>query len=76
MLHGTHPVTDELFHKAMACGVVKINLNRNVRDEYTAFVGENWSKNELTKLKEKAVEVYAKSIERAMDMLRSSEKAL
>lgn len=59
----------------MACGVVKINLNRNVRDDYTAFVGENWSKTELTQLKEKAVTVYAASIERAMDMLRSSGKA-
>jgi fructose-bisphosphate aldolase class II len=75
VLHGTHPVSDELFHKAMACGVVKINLNRNVRDDYTAFVEENWSRNELTQLKEKAVEVYAKSIGRAMDMLRSSGKA-
>jgi fructose-bisphosphate aldolase class II len=76
VLHGTHPVTDELFHETMARGVVKINLNRNVRDEYTAFVGESWSKHELTQLKEKAVEVYAKSIERAMDMLRSSGKAV
>ncbi|KAF2629845.1 fructose-bisphosphate aldolase [Macroventuria anomochaeta] len=75
VLHGTHPVADELFHEAMARGIVKINLNRNVRDEYTAFVGENWSKDELTQLKEKAVKVYAKSIERAMDMLRSSGKA-
>lgn len=76
VLHGTHPVSDELFHKAVECGVVKVNLNRNVRDDYTVFVNLNWSKNELTKLKEKAVEVYTTSIERAMDMLGSSGKSV
>ena len=59
----------------MGRGVAKINLNRNVRDDYTAFVGQEYSWNELTVLKEKAVEVYATSIARAMDMLRSSGKA-
>ena len=75
VLHGTHPVSDELFHKAMDRGVAKINLNRNVRDDYTAFMGQEYSRHELTTLKEKAVQVYATSIARAMDMLGSSGKA-
>lgn len=75
MLHGTHPASDELVLKAIECGMTKINVNRAVRDEYTAFVAENSGKLELTVLKERAVDVYTKSVERMMDLLKSSGKA-
>ncbi|OGM47406.1 fructose-bisphosphate aldolase [Aspergillus bombycis] len=75
VLHGTHPVTDELFLKAIDCGVSKINVNRTVRDDYTKFVAENAGKLELTVLKVQAVDVYAKSVQRVMDLFRSSGKA-
>jgi fructose-bisphosphate aldolase, class II len=76
VLHGTHGVSNELFHAARKQGMVKINLNRTVRDEYTNFVTENAGKLELTILKTKAVEVYAKSISRAMnEILESAGKA-
>ncbi|EYE93887.1 class II fructose-bisphosphate aldolase [Aspergillus ruber CBS 135680] len=71
VLHGTHPVSDELFQKAIECGVRKINLNRTVRDDYTKFVAENAGSLELTTLKMQGVEIYAKSIERMMDILGS-----
>lgn len=74
-LHGTHPVSDELFRKAIDCGMRKVNLNRNVRDGYTAFVAEQAGKLELTVLKMQALDVYAKGIERMMDVLGSSGKA-
>lgn len=74
-LHGTHPVSDELFHKAIRCGMRKVNLNRNVRDGYTRFVADNAGRLELTKLKEQAVEVYKRDVGRAMKMLGSSGKA-
>jgi len=74
-LHGTHPVSDELFLKSVECGIRKINMNRTVRDEYTRFVAENAGKLELTSLKVQGVEVYTKSIERMMDVLKSSGKA-
>jgi fructose-bisphosphate aldolase class II len=74
-LHGTHPVSDELFLKSMKCGIRKINLNRSVRDEYTDFVAENAGKLELTELKMRSVEIYTKSIMRMMDVLGSSGKA-
>lgn len=74
-LHGTHPVSDELFQKAIRYGMAKVNLNRNVRDGYTKFVAENAGRLELTILKQQGVEVYRKDIGRAMDMLRSSGKA-
>lgn len=74
-LHGTHPVSDELFLKAVACGVRKINLNRTVRDEYTKFVAENAGTLELTVLKTKGVEIYTKSVARMMGVLGSAGKA-
>lgn len=74
-LHGTHPVIDELFQKAIACRMRKVNLNRNVRDEYTKFVAEEAGRLELTVLKERAVELYARDIGRAMEMLGSKGRA-
>lgn len=75
VLHGTHPVSDELFLRSIKHGVRKINLNRTVRDKYTRFVTENSGKLELTNLKMASVEIYTKSIERMMDVLKSSGKA-
>ena len=76
VLHGTYQVSDELFHKARQHGVIKVNLNRTVRDPYTRFVAENAGKLELTTLKMRAVEVYAQSIARVMrDVLDSAGKA-
>ncbi|KAE8422343.1 ketose-bisphosphate aldolase [Aspergillus pseudocaelatus] len=75
VLHGTHPVEDDLFLKAIDCGVSKINVNRTVRDDYTKFVAENAGKLELTVLKVQAVDVYSKSVQRVMDLFRCSGKA-
>ncbi|KAF7591480.1 hypothetical protein BBP40_001526 [Aspergillus hancockii] len=58
--------------KSIACGVRKINLNRRVRDDYTRLVAQNAGSLELTFLKVQAVDIYAKSIERMMDVLGSS----
>lgn len=75
VLHGTHPVSDELFLKAMERGVRKINLNRTVRDEYSKFVAQKAGTLELTNLKKQGVEIYTKSIERMMDLIGSSGRA-
>ncbi|KAI0151883.1 aldolase [Hypoxylon sp. NC0597] len=76
VLHGTHGVSDELFRKARKYGILKINLNRTVRDEYTDFVAKNAGKLELTTLKMQGVDIYAKSIERVMrHVLGSAGKA-
>lgn len=56
--------------------MVKINLNKTVRDEYTSFMAENAGKLELTVLKVRAVEIYAESISRAMkEILDSAGRA-
>ncbi|GLA87641.1 hypothetical protein AtubIFM56815_002067 [Aspergillus tubingensis] len=75
VLHGTHPVSDELFLKAIECGMSKVNVNRTVRDNYTAFVAEHAGKLELTVLKARAVEIYAESVERVMKLFGSAGKA-
>ncbi|PYH32295.1 class II fructose-bisphosphate aldolase [Aspergillus neoniger CBS 115656] len=75
VLHGTHPVSDELFLRAIECGMSKVNVNRTVRDNYTAFVAENAGKLELTVLKVRAVEIYAESVERVMKLFGSAGKA-
>ncbi|KAH7034762.1 ketose-bisphosphate aldolase [Microdochium trichocladiopsis] len=75
VLHGTTAVSDVLFRETIKRGVHKINLNRTVRDDYSRFVAANAGKLELTALKEQAVEVHAKSIERLMDVLGSSGRA-
>ncbi|KAH9985275.1 fructose-bisphosphate aldolase [Xylariaceae sp. FL0662B] len=73
VLHGTSGVTHQLFKAARNAGIVKINLNRTVRDDYTRYVAENAGKLELTTLKMKATEVYMQSIQRAMkDILDSA----
>ncbi|KAF7547239.1 hypothetical protein G7Z17_g7874 [Cylindrodendrum hubeiense] len=72
VLHGTHGISDELFRKIRRYGMVKVNLNRTVRDDYTRFVAENAGKLELTVLKMEGVKIYRASIERVMrDVLES-----
>ncbi|CAG8930616.1 unnamed protein product [Penicillium salamii] len=75
VIHGTHPVPDWLFRKAIDAGARKININRNARDEYTKFVAENAGRLELTALKEQSVAIYQKSVEELMDVLGSAGKA-
>ncbi|KAL3431581.1 ketose-bisphosphate aldolase [Aspergillus tetrazonus] len=72
VLHGTHPVPDDLFRKTIACGVRKINLNRTVRDEYTRFIADKAATLELTVLQEEGVKVYTRSIERMMEVMGSA----
>lgn len=76
VLHGTHGVSDELFRTAITHGMVKINMNRTVRDEYTEFIAKSAGTLELTELKTKGVEVYSRSIERVIiKVLGSAGKA-
>jgi fructose-bisphosphate aldolase class II len=72
VLHGTHPVSDELFLKTIVRGVRKVNLNRTVRDDYTKFVAVKAGTLELTVLQEQGVEIYTNSVERMMRVLGSA----
>lgn len=76
MLHGTHPLSDDMVRAGMQRGMRKINQNRNVRNGYHQYIEQNCSKVELTTLQTEAVEVYSKDIERLMvEVLGSAGKA-
>lgn len=76
VLHGTHPLSDEMVKVGMAKGMVKINQNRTIRDKYHKFMAENGSKTELTTLQAQAVEEYSKGVERFMiEVFQSAGKA-
>ncbi|CAI0653064.1 unnamed protein product, partial [Colletotrichum noveboracense] len=76
VLHGTHPLSDEMVKVGMAKGMVKVNQNRNVRNGYHKYLEENCSKVELTTLQAQGVEEYSKGVERLMvEVLGSSGRA-
>lgn len=61
---------------AMKHGMVKINQNRSVRNEYHQYLAANSSLTELTRLQEEGVEHYSRGIERFMvDVFGSAGKA-
>ncbi|CAH0046594.1 unnamed protein product [Clonostachys solani] len=76
VLHGTHPLSDEMVRVGMARGMVKVNQNRNVRNGYHEYIAENCTKVELTTLQVEAVEAYSKGVERLMvEVFSSAGKA-
>lgn len=76
VLHGTHPLSDDMVRVGMARGMVKVNQNRSVRNEYHQFLAGNASSTELTSLQSRGVEEYSKGIERVMvEVFRSNGKA-
>ncbi|RMJ09733.1 hypothetical protein BHE90_009062 [Fusarium euwallaceae] len=75
VLHGTHPLSDDMLRKGMELGMVKVNQNRNVRDGYHKYIRENCDKAELTALQVQGVEEYSRGVERLMEVLGSAGKA-
>ncbi|KAL2670436.1 hypothetical protein Neosp_014224 [[Neocosmospora] mangrovei] len=75
VLHGTHPLSDDMLRKGMELGMVKVNQNRNVRDGYHKYIRENCDKVELTALQVQGVEEYSRGVERLMEVLGSAGKA-
>jgi len=76
VLHGTHPLSDDMVRISMGKGMRKINQNRNVRNRYMKYLGENSGKEELTVLQTRGVEIYSEEIERVMvEVFDSAGKA-
>ncbi|KAH7372087.1 fructose-bisphosphate aldolase [Cadophora sp. MPI-SDFR-AT-0126] len=76
VLHGTHPLSDNMVRASMARGMAKINQNRTVREEYMKHIAENSGKLELTALQSQGVELYSKGVERMMvEVFNSAGKA-
>lgn len=77
VLHGTHPLSDQMNRVGMNHGMAKINQNRTIREHYHNFMNDNGSRTDLTKLQEQAVEEYAKGVERYMvEVFGSAGKAI
>lgn len=76
VLHGTHPLSDDLVRVAMRLGMVKINQNRSVRNKYHEYLANFGGKGDLIALQENAVEAYSQDIERVMtEVFMSAGKA-
>lgn len=71
-----HPLSDNMNRVAMKHGMVKINQNRSIRNEYHRYLAANSSLTELTRMQEEAVEQYSRGIERFMvEVFGSAGKA-
>ncbi|KPI35374.1 putative fructose-bisphosphate aldolase [Cyphellophora attinorum] len=76
VLHGTHPLSDDMVRMAMANGMVKINENRTIRYGYHEFIEAECKSTDLIRVQEGAVEAYCKGVQRFMvDVFGSAGKA-
>lgn len=71
-----HPLSDDMNRVAMKHGMVKINQNTSIRNEYHRYLAANGSLTELTRIQEEGVEHYSRDIERFMiEVFGSAGKA-
>ncbi|KAJ3523094.1 hypothetical protein NM208_g12582 [Fusarium decemcellulare] len=75
VLHGVNNFPADLFHKLIAVGITKINVNRDILSPYYKHLGERCNKVPFTQLLEECVEVVANSMAYHMDIVLSSGKA-
>lgn len=77
VLHGAHEdhFGEEMFHKLIASGVAKFNINGAMNNEYTKIQAEMAGKVPLTTVIEKGTEAMQKVVEQHMDWMKSSGKA-
>ena len=72
VLHGTHPLSDDLLRSSMTHGIVKVNQNRNIRLGYHEYIEKNCGNVELTELQMQGVEEYAIGVERMFEVFGSA----
>jgi fructose-bisphosphate aldolase class II len=74
VLHGADPFDEAIFHKCMAGGVTKININKGMNNHY-ADVQEQMRGKPLTSVIEAGTLAMQKAIENYMHILGSAGKA-
>ena len=74
VLHGADPFTKEIFHKCMAGGVTKININKGMNNHY-ARVQEEMAGKPLTSVIEAGTKAMEDAIVDYMHQLGSAGKA-
>lgn len=75
VIHGVNHFSTDLYHKLIAAGITKINVNRDILSPYYKHLGERCNKIPFTQLMEECVEVVAESMAHHMDIVLSSGKA-
>jgi len=74
VLHGADPFTEDIFHKCMAAGVTKININKGMNKHY-ARVQKEMEGKPLTSVIEAGTKAMQDAIEEYMRQLGSAGKA-
>lgn len=74
VLHGADPFTEEIFHKCIAGGVTKVNINKGMNKHYAA-VQEEMRGKPLTSVIEAGTKRMQEAIETYMQQLGSAGKA-
>lgn len=74
-LHGVNRFPVDLTRRLVAAGISKVNVNRDILDDYYRHLEANAGKIPFTQLLEEGVEVVSRSMERHMDIVLSSGKA-
>ncbi|KAK7208587.1 fructose-bisphosphate aldolase [Myxozyma melibiosi] len=75
VLHGAYPIIPDLYKKTVELGMRKVNLNRNLHDDYLDYLKENIGKVEMTGLQENSIALWVKEAERCIKMLGCDGKA-
>ncbi|KAK9478301.1 ketose-bisphosphate aldolase [Lipomyces japonicus] len=78
VLHGAFPILDDLMQAAIQLGGIrKVNLNKNLHDEYLNYISTSTQTGtaEMTKLQEGSIAVWQKEAERMIKLLGSEGKA-
>ncbi|EFQ99590.1 fructose-bisphosphate aldolase [Nannizzia gypsea CBS 118893] len=76
VLHGADPMTKEIFDKCIECGVSKVNINKVMNNEYMKVQKEFAGRVPITKLHELVTDAMQRAVERCMDLLGSTGKAV
>lgn len=74
-LHGVNRFPVNLTRRLVASGISKINVNRDILDDYYRHLQANVGKFPFTQLLEEGVEVVSRSMAHHMDIVQSSGKA-
>lgn len=74
VLHGADPMTEDIFHRCMAAGITKVNINKGVNNAYAKAQEETRGK-PITAVMEAGTDRMQEAVEWYMDCFRSTGKA-
>lgn len=75
VLHGTNEFTSEILNKCIERGVTRINVNKLVLSEYSAYIAAHTGRLPLTEVIEEGTSLIQAQCEHWIDMIGSAGKA-